>query len=158
MLSPLSNETATNLKTFLRGVWNMFSATPPCPGLLVLVLCVTNALTRWNVHAARSQRNSEPPRRMQCSGIIQASHACDPGSTPGMRIFSVCLLLPRCQIGLSPAHHNCSRPGVAASRGFQSTASGHRHRESHYSARPSSVTTWNTKHPWSSGYGVSLTR
>ena len=22
---------------------------------------------------------------MWCSGIIQASHACDPGSTPGMR-------------------------------------------------------------------------
>ena len=24
-------------------------------------------------------------KRTQCSGIIQASHACDPGSTPGVR-------------------------------------------------------------------------
>ncbi len=26
-------------------------------------------------------------RRMQCCGVIQASHAGDPGSTPGMRML-----------------------------------------------------------------------
>ncbi len=29
-------------------------------------------------------------QRLQRNGLIQASHACDPGSTPGMRILSLC--------------------------------------------------------------------
>ena len=30
---------------------------------------------------------------MECSGIIQAPHACDPGSTPGMRMLEVIKLV-----------------------------------------------------------------
>ena len=63
----------------------------------------------WCCAGEATHPNQRTSRRSWCNGIIQASHACDPGSTPGGRSFVLlgvsscfsvrgCLCSPRTQI------------------------------------------------------------